>query len=73
MGLKRAGEVQMLRPFEDDPIYAPTSVDTEGEFESWVEKHKKPVMQKLTLQNYFNVWVKILKFGAQLLYSFKNT
>ncbi|MCP9266150.1 Calsequestrin [Dirofilaria immitis] len=56
MGLKRVGEVQMLRPFEDDPIYAPTSVDTEGEFESWVEKHKKPVMQKLTLQNYFNVW-----------------
>uniref|UniRef100_A0A0R3S228 Calsequestrin n=1 Tax=Elaeophora elaphi TaxID=1147741 RepID=A0A0R3S228_9BILA len=56
MGLKRVGEVQMLRPFEDDPIYAPTSVDTEGEFEEWVEKHKKPVMQKLTLQNYFNVW-----------------
>ncbi|VDK71876.1 unnamed protein product [Litomosoides sigmodontis] len=56
MGLKRVGEVQMLRPFEDDPIYAPTSVDTEGEFETWVEKHKKPVMQKLTLQNYFNVW-----------------
>uniref|UniRef100_A0A915PR97 Calsequestrin n=1 Tax=Setaria digitata TaxID=48799 RepID=A0A915PR97_9BILA len=56
MGLKRVGEVQMLRPFEDDPIYAPTSVDTEGEFEGWVEKHKKPVMQKLTLQNYFNVW-----------------
>lgn len=56
MGLKRIGEVQMLRPFEDDPIYAPISMDTEGEFESWVEKHKKPVMQKLTLQNYFNVW-----------------
>uniref|UniRef100_A0A8R1TU13 Calsequestrin n=1 Tax=Onchocerca volvulus TaxID=6282 RepID=A0A8R1TU13_ONCVO len=56
MGLKRVGEVQMIRPFEDDPIYAPTSVDTEGEFESWVEKHKQPIMQKLTLQNYFNVW-----------------
>lgn len=57
MGLKRIGEVQMLRPFEDDPLYAPTSVDTEDEFEDWVEKHKEPVMQKLTLQNYFNVWV----------------
>ncbi|VDM97427.1 unnamed protein product [Thelazia callipaeda] len=56
MGLKRVGEVQMLRPFEDDPIYAPTSVDTENEFENWVEEHKEPVMQKLTLQNYFNVW-----------------
>lgn len=56
MGLKRVGEVQMLRPFEDDPIYAPTSVDTEGEFESWVQKHKKPIMQKLNLQNYFSVW-----------------
>lgn len=57
MGLKRVGEVQMIRPFEDDPIYAPVSVDTEDEFEHWVEKHKEPVMQKLTLQNYFNVWV----------------
>ncbi|MFH4974599.1 hypothetical protein AB6A40_001308 [Gnathostoma spinigerum] len=56
MGLKRVGEVQMHRPFEDDPIYAPTSVDTEHEFEEWVAKHKEPVMQKLTLQNYFNVW-----------------
>lgn len=56
MGLKRVGEVQMLRPFEDDPLYAPTSVDTEDEFEEWVEKHKEPVMQKLTLRNYFNVW-----------------
>uniref|UniRef100_A0A915A494 Calsequestrin n=1 Tax=Parascaris univalens TaxID=6257 RepID=A0A915A494_PARUN len=56
MGLKRVGEVQMIRPFEDDPIYAPVSVDTEDEFEDWVEKHKEPVMQKLTLQNYFNVW-----------------
>jgi len=56
LGLKRVGEVQMFHPFEDDPIYAPTSVDTEEEFEDWVEKHKEPVMQKLTLQNYFNVW-----------------
>uniref|UniRef100_A0A0N5AKQ8 Calsequestrin n=1 Tax=Syphacia muris TaxID=451379 RepID=A0A0N5AKQ8_9BILA len=56
MGLKRIGEVQMHRPFEDDPIYAPTSVDTEDEFEDWVEKHKEPVMQKLTRQNYYNVW-----------------
>ncbi|VDD90531.1 unnamed protein product [Enterobius vermicularis] len=56
MGLKRVGEVQMHRPFEDDPIYAPTSVDTEDEFEDWVEKHKEPVMQKLTRENYYNVW-----------------
>jgi hypothetical protein len=56
LGLKRVGEVQMFHPFEDDPLYAPTSVDTEEEFEDWVEKHKEPVMQKLTLQNYFNVW-----------------
>lgn len=59
MGLKRIGEVQMYRPFEDDPLYAPTTVDTEDEFKDWVEKHKEPVMQKLTLQNYFNVWVSI--------------
>uniref|UniRef100_A0A1I7X8T8 Calsequestrin n=1 Tax=Heterorhabditis bacteriophora TaxID=37862 RepID=A0A1I7X8T8_HETBA len=86
VGLKRVGEVQMLRPFEEDPIFAPTSADTgipcknslvfviylccivklsgiqflnliEEEFEDWVEKHKEPVMQKLTLDNYFNVWV----------------
>jgi len=56
LGLKRVGEVQLYHPFEDDPLYAPTSVDTEEEFEDWVEKHKEPVMQKLTLQNYFNVW-----------------
>uniref|UniRef100_A0A0M3JTQ7 Calsequestrin n=1 Tax=Anisakis simplex TaxID=6269 RepID=A0A0M3JTQ7_ANISI len=56
MGLRRVGEVQMLRPYEEDPIYAPVSVDTEDEFEDWVEKNKEPVMQKLTLQNYFNVW-----------------
>ncbi|ETN72072.1 hypothetical protein RB195_025627 [Necator americanus] len=56
VGLKRIGEVQMLRPFEEDPLFAPSSVDTEEEFEDWVEKHKEPVMQKLTLENYFNVW-----------------
>lgn len=47
----------MLRPFEEDPLFAPNSVDTEEEFEEWVEKHKEPVMMKLTLENYFNVWV----------------
>jgi hypothetical protein len=57
MGLQRIGEVQMYRPFEDDPLYAPTSADTEDEFEDWVEKNKEPVMQKLSLENYFNVWV----------------
>ncbi|VDP15335.1 unnamed protein product [Heligmosomoides polygyrus] len=31
-------------------------VTVEEEFEDWVEKHKEPVMQKLTLENYFNVW-----------------
>uniref|UniRef100_A0A914KHR3 Calsequestrin n=1 Tax=Meloidogyne incognita TaxID=6306 RepID=A0A914KHR3_MELIC len=56
VGLKRVGEVQLLHPFEDDPIYAPASVDTEEEFEDWVEKHREPVMQKLRLDNYFNVW-----------------
>jgi len=56
LGLKRVGEVQLFHPFEDDPIYAPLSVDTEDEFEEWVEKHREPVMQKLSLQNYFNVW-----------------
>ncbi|XGW33608.1 hypothetical protein V3C99_017764 [Haemonchus contortus] len=56
VGLKRVGEVQMLRPFEEDPLFAPSSADTEEEFEDWVEKHKEPVMQKLTLENYFNVW-----------------
>ncbi|KAI6214690.1 Calsequestrin [Aphelenchoides besseyi] len=56
LGLKRVGEVQLYHPFEDDPIYAPLSVDTEDEFEDWVEKHREPVMQKLSLQNYFNVW-----------------
>jgi len=48
--------VQLFHPFEDDPIYAPNSVDTEEEFEDWVEKHREPVMQKLSLENYFNVW-----------------
>jgi hypothetical protein len=57
MGLKRVGEVQMHRPFEDDPLFAPLTADTEDEFEEWVEKHKEPVMQKLSLDNYFNVWV----------------
>jgi hypothetical protein len=57
MGLQRVGEVQMFRPFENDPLYAPNSVDTEDEFEDWVEKNKEPVMQKLQLHNYFNVWV----------------
>ena len=47
---------QLHHPFEDDPIYAPSSVDTEEEFEDWVEKNKEPVMQKLQLDNYFNVW-----------------
>ncbi|KAK0396296.1 hypothetical protein QR680_001660 [Steinernema hermaphroditum] len=56
LGLKRVGEVQMHRPFEDDPLFAPTNVDTEEEFEDWVEKNKEPVMQKLSLDNYFNVW-----------------
>uniref|UniRef100_A0A0K0EXY7 Calsequestrin n=1 Tax=Strongyloides venezuelensis TaxID=75913 RepID=A0A0K0EXY7_STRVS len=56
LGLKRIAEVQMYRPFEDEPLYAPQTVDTEDEFEDWVEKNKEPVMQKLTLQNYFNVW-----------------
>lgn len=67
MGLKRVGEVQMHRPFEDDPIYAPTSVDTEDEFEDWVEKHKEPVMQKLTRENYYNVWVRIFPYIQILL------
>ena len=31
-------------------------MDTEEEFEDWVEKHKEPVMQKLQLDNYFHVW-----------------
>lgn len=53
------GEVQLFHPFEDDPIYAPLSVDTEEEFEDWVEKHREPVMQKLSLENYFNVWVSV--------------
>ncbi|CAJ0565527.1 unnamed protein product, partial [Mesorhabditis spiculigera] len=56
VGLKRVGEVQMWRPFEESPLFAPTSVDTEEEFEDWVEKHKEPVMVKLQLDNYFNVW-----------------
>lgn len=58
VGLKRVGEVQMRRPFEEDPLFAPTSADTEEEFEEWVEKNKEPVMQKLTLDNYFNLWVR---------------
>ncbi|KAI1732406.1 calsequestrin domain-containing protein [Ditylenchus destructor] len=56
VGLKRVGEVQLFHPFEDDPVYAPLTVDTEEEFEQWVEEHREPVMQKLTLQNYYNVW-----------------
>jgi len=56
VGLKRIGEVQLFHPFEDDPIYAPLNVDTEDEFEDWVEQHREPVMQKLSQQNYFNVW-----------------
>ncbi|CAI4232604.1 unnamed protein product [Auanema sp. JU1783] len=56
VGLKRVGEVQMMRPFETDPLYAPLSADTEEEFEEWVNKHKEPVMMKLTLENYFNVF-----------------
>jgi hypothetical protein len=56
LGLKRVGEVQLFHPFEDDPLYAPNNVDTEEEFEDWVEAHREPVMQKLSLTNYFNVW-----------------
>lgn len=33
VGLRRVGEVQLYHPFDDDPIYAPLSVDTEEEFE----------------------------------------
>lgn len=50
----------MLRPFEEDPLFAPTTADTEEEFEEWVEKHREPVMMKLTLDNYFNVWVRFI-------------
>ena len=50
----------MLRPFEEDPLFAPTTADTEEEFEEWVEKHREPVMMKLTLDNYFNVWVRFV-------------
>jgi hypothetical protein len=56
MGLKRVGEVHMYRPFEDEPIIAPFETDTENEFEDWVEKHREPLMQKLSLTNYYNVW-----------------
>jgi len=37
-------------------LVAPHSHDTEEEFEDWVEKNHEPVMQKLSLTNYFNVW-----------------
>lgn len=47
----------MYRPFEDEPLIAPDDLDTEEEFEQWVEKHKDPVMQKLSNENYFDVWV----------------
>jgi hypothetical protein len=56
MGLKRHGEVHMYYPFMKEPLVAPTAADTEEEFEEWVEKNKEPVLNKLTLQNYFNVW-----------------
>lgn len=56
MGILRAGEVHMYRPFEKEPLIAPSSTDTEEEFEDWVEKNHEPVMAKLSLTNYFNVW-----------------
>jgi hypothetical protein len=56
MGINKLNEVRMYRPFEDEPLIAPSSADTEDEFEDWVEKNHEPVMQRLTLQNYFNVW-----------------
>lgn len=56
MGLDTIGEVHMYRPFEEDPLEAPSAADTEDEFEDWVEDNMEPVMQKLTLENYFRVW-----------------
>jgi hypothetical protein len=55
-GLENVGEVHMYRPYEKKPIKLPKNVDTEEEFEAWVDKHKDPIMQKLSKQNYFNVW-----------------
>lgn len=56
VGLRRVGDVVMYRPFEDDPIYAPTDADSEDEFEDWVDEHKEALMEKLTMLNYFDVW-----------------
>jgi len=56
LGIVRVGEVHMYRPFEKEPLVAPKSHDTEEEFEDWVEKNHEPVMAKLSLTNYFNVW-----------------
>ncbi len=57
LGLDSVGEVHMYRPFEKKALEAPHTIDTEEEFEDWVEENKEPVLQKLTLENYFNVWV----------------
>lgn len=58
MHLDGIGEVHMYRPFEDEPLEAPDSADTEDEFEDWVKDNMEPVMQKLALENYYNVWVR---------------
>lgn len=56
LGLDYVGEVNLWRPFEEKPLEAPTDIDTEKEFEQWVEDNDIPVLQKLHAENYFNVW-----------------
>ncbi|VDO93862.1 unnamed protein product, partial [Soboliphyme baturini] len=56
MGITKLGEVRMYRPFDSNPLVAPHTVDTEEEFEEWVNENREPVMQQLTYENYFNVW-----------------
>jgi hypothetical protein len=47
----------MYRPYEIEPLFAPIDIDTEEELEDWVEENDEPLMEKLTLENYFDVWV----------------
>lgn len=56
LGLRRVGDVVMYRPFETQPLFAPLSADTEDEFEDWVEDNHEPLMEKLTQENFFEVW-----------------
>ncbi|KFD52973.1 hypothetical protein M513_06089 [Trichuris suis] len=56
LGITRIGDIRLYRPFDSTPVIAPRDADTERELEDWIRANKEPVMQKLSLKNFFNVW-----------------